>query len=78
MPISPELFSSLIEKIQSLEPLAAYQGAEQLEKMKAEMTDSQRLHYDTVLGEASRQRKEIAKAKADAEATQDAWDQDEN
>ena len=78
MPISPELFTSLIEKIQSLEPLAAYQGAEQLEKMKAEMTDEQRLHYDTVLGEPSRKRKEIAKAKADAEAVEDAWDQDEN
>ncbi len=78
MPISPELFVSLIEKIQSLEPLAAYQGAEQLEKIKHEMTAEQRLHYDTVLGDASRQRKEIAKAQADAEATQDEWDQDEN
>ncbi|MBM5570151.1 MULTISPECIES: hypothetical protein [Deefgea] len=78
MPISPELFASLIEKIQSLEPLAAYQGAEQLDKMKHEMTDEQRLHYDTVLGDASRKRKEIAKAQADAEAVQDAWDQDEN
>ena len=47
-------------------------------KYLAEMTDEQRLHYDTVLGEASRKRKEIAKAKADAEAVEDAWDQDEN
>jgi hypothetical protein len=78
MPISPELFASLIEKIQSLEPLAAYQGAEKLELMKGEMTDEQRLHYDTVLGDASRKRKEIAKAKADAEATGDEWDHDEN
>lgn len=78
MPISPELFASLIEKIQSLEPLAAYQGAEQLEKIKHEMTDEQRLHYDTVLGDASRKRTEIAKAQADAEATQDEWDHDEN
>lgn len=78
MPISPELFSSLIEKIQSLEPVPAYQGAEQLEKMKAEMTDEQRHQYDSVLTEASQQRKAIAKAQADAEAVQDAWDQDEN
>lgn len=78
MPISPELFVSLIEKIQSLEPLAAYEGAEKLELMKGEMTDDQRTHYDVALGDASRKRKEIAKAKEEAEATEDAWDQDEN
>ncbi|QKJ65492.1 hypothetical protein HQN60_01365 [Deefgea piscis] len=76
MPVSPEQFSSLIQLVSQLQPMPAYQAAKELEMLKPEMTDAQRHAYEQALGEAQRQRKEIEKA--NAAATEDAFDQDED
>ena len=76
MPVSPEQFAALIAQVESLQALASYQAANQLEILKPEMTDTQRDAYESALGNASRHRQEIAKA--NEEACKDDWDQDEN
>ncbi|WP_148714088.1 hypothetical protein [Chitinolyticbacter meiyuanensis] len=67
MPVLPEHFATLIAQVQESGSLRAYEAAQQLEILKAEMTDEQRTAYTAALGSAAHVRQKTLDEAAERE-----------